>query len=182
MSLVRRSPERGTAPGGLVSERAVRSGDRRSGDSRGVVGERRGPGHPAALGSARETLDPVNGRFDARSGAILPDFGQDSGVSDVGRARSGSVPAGELDAHRELVEHLVRSTPLSEGEAGRVVAEVLGYFGESTEHFVRRRHGELQRRGMTNDRIFERVGAELAVRRVVPPALSARQLRRIVYG
>jgi hypothetical protein len=35
---------------------------------------------------------------------------------------------------------------------------------------------------MTNDRIFERVGAELAVRRVVPPALSARQLRRIVYG
>lgn len=92
------------------------------------------------------------------------------------------VPAGLPDAHAELVTHLVRSTPLSAGEAERVVAEVLGYFAESTEHFVRRRHGELQRRGMTNDRIFERVGAELAARRVAPPALSARQLRRIVYG
>lgn len=92
------------------------------------------------------------------------------------------MPAGLPDAHAELVSHLVRSTPLSAGEAQRVVAEVLGYFAESTEHFVRRRHGELQRRGMTNDRIFERVGAELAARRVAPPALSARQLRRIVYG
>lgn len=92
------------------------------------------------------------------------------------------MPAESLDAHPELVEHLLKSTPLSAGEAERVVAEVLGYFAESTEGFVRRRHGELQRRGMTNDRIFERVGAELAARRVAPPALSARQLRRIVYG
>ncbi|MFB9745239.1 hypothetical protein ACFFOU_29355 [Pseudonocardia sulfidoxydans] len=92
------------------------------------------------------------------------------------------MPADPLDAHVELVEHLVQSTPLSVGEAQRVVAEVLGYFAESTERYVRRRHGELQRRGMTNDRIFERVGAELAARRVAPPALSARQLRRIVYG
>lgn len=112
----------------------------------------------------------------------LPDIGQDSGASPLISARSGAVPSGPPDAHPELVEHLVRSTPLSAGEAARVVAEVLGYFAESAEHYVRRRHGELQRRGMTNDRIFERVGAELAARRVAPPTLSARQLRRIVYG
>ena len=112
----------------------------------------------------------------------MPDIGQDSGVSAPEWARSGAVPAGPSDAHPELVGHLVRTTSLSAGEAERVVAEVLGFFAEPVEQFVRRRHSELQRRGLTNDRIFERVGAELAARRVAPPALSARQLRRIVYG
>ncbi|WP_338051356.1 hypothetical protein [Pseudonocardia acidicola] len=84
--------------------------------------------------------------------------------------------------HDDLITHLVRSTPLSANEAARVVAEVLGYFGEPVEDFVRRRHAELQSRGLTNNRIFEQVGAELAARRVAPPSLSARQLRRIVYG
>ncbi|MCW0212496.1 MAG: hypothetical protein OJJ54_03985 [Pseudonocardia sp.] len=84
--------------------------------------------------------------------------------------------------HEDLITHLVRSTPLSRGEAARVVDEVIAYFGEGTEAFVRRRHTELQGGGLTNDRIFAQLGAELAARRVAPPELSARQLRRIVYG
>ncbi|GAA3210660.1 hypothetical protein GCM10010468_28770 [Actinocorallia longicatena] len=71
---------------------------------------------------------------------------------------------------------------MSRGEAARVVADVLAYFGEPVEEYVRRRHAEMQARGLTNDEIFKRVGAELAARRVAPPGLSARQLRRIVYG
>ncbi|MGH3614267.1 MAG: hypothetical protein ACRDRK_17095 [Pseudonocardia sp.] len=82
----------------------------------------------------------------------------------------------------DLVVHLVRSTPLSTGEAARVVAEVLGYFAEPVPEFVRRRHAELQDRGLTNDRIFAALHSELATRRFAPPLLSARQLRRIVYG
>jgi hypothetical protein len=35
---------------------------------------------------------------------------------------------------------------------------------------------------MVNTEIFERIGEELPHRAVAPPALSARQLRRIVYG
>jgi hypothetical protein len=89
------------------------------------------------------------------------------------------VPAGPYD---DLVEHLVRSTPLSAGEAARVVAEVLGYFSEELPDFVRRRHAELKRRGLTNEHIFAALSAELATRRVAPPAMSARQLRRMVYG
>jgi hypothetical protein len=89
------------------------------------------------------------------------------------------VPAGPYD---DLVAHLVRSTPLSPSEAARVVAEVLGYFAEPVADFVRRRHGELRRRGLRNEQIFEVLAAELAIRRVPPPELSARQLRRIVYG
>ena len=88
--------------------------------------------------------------------------------------------AGQLDD--ELVAHLVRTTPLSRSEVQRVVAEVLRYFDEPLEVFVRRRHRELRGRGLRNEEIYAVVGAELGARRVVPPELSARQLRRIIYG
>ncbi len=82
----------------------------------------------------------------------------------------------------DLVAHLSHTSPLSPGEAARVVADVLAYFAETAEDFVRRRHTELKARGLTNDQIFERVAAELPLRRVAPPELSLRQLRRVVYG
>ena len=85
-----------------------------------------------------------------------------------------------LDA--DLVAHLVRSTPLDEGEAERVVAEVQAWFTEPVADFVRRRHRELAARGLTNDRIFVTVGAELSGRLFPAPPLTARQLRRLVYG
>jgi hypothetical protein len=84
--------------------------------------------------------------------------------------------------HDDLVDHLVRSTPLQRGEAARVVLDVLAYFDETTEEFVRRRHRELQSGGLGNAAIFERIAYELPRRAVAPPALSLRQLRRIVYG
>ncbi|MER5639098.1 hypothetical protein ABT095_19290 [Kitasatospora sp. NPDC002227] len=84
--------------------------------------------------------------------------------------------------HEDLIAHLTRTSVLSPGEAARVVAEVLAYFSETTEEYVRRRHGELQARGLTNEKIFARLGAELAARRVAAPELSTRQLRRMVYG
>lgn len=82
----------------------------------------------------------------------------------------------------ELVAHLTRTSPLSAGEAARVVADVLAYFAEPAEEYVRRRHAELKARGLTNDQIFRRVAAELPLRRFTAPELSLRQLRRIVYG
>ncbi|MER5867381.1 hypothetical protein [Kitasatospora sp. NPDC002040] len=84
--------------------------------------------------------------------------------------------------HEDLLAHLTRTTPLGPGEAARVIAEVLAYFSESTEEYVRRRHGELQARGLTNEKIFARLAGELTARRVAAPELTARQLRRIVYG
>ena len=90
--------------------------------------------------------------------------------------------ASAVQAHEELVTHLVRTSPLSPSEAARVVAEVLGYFGESAQEFVRRRHRELKTGGLTNERAFALIAAELPARRVSPPQLSQRQLRRLVYG
>ena len=88
----------------------------------------------------------------------------------------------EVPADDDLVAHLVRSTPLTPNEAARVVAEVVAYYGEAVPDFVRRRHAELRHRGLTNDRIFDEITAELAARRFAAPPLSHRQLRRLVYG
>lgn len=84
--------------------------------------------------------------------------------------------------YEDLLDHLARTTALGPTEAARVVADVLAYFAESTEEFVRRRHRELQTRGLNNDRCFERIASELQQRRVRAPELSARQLRRLIYG
>jgi hypothetical protein len=85
-------------------------------------------------------------------------------------------------SHDDLIDHLVRSTALQRGEAARVILDVLAYFDETTDDFVRRRHRELQSGGLVNAEIFERIAAELPHRAVAPPQLSLRQLRRIVYG
>lgn len=82
----------------------------------------------------------------------------------------------------ELVRHLAESTGLPPQTAARVAADVIAYFHETTEEYVRRRHGELQRRGHRNAEIWATVTAELARRPVAPPELSERRLRRIVYG
>lgn len=84
--------------------------------------------------------------------------------------------------HTELIDHLVRTTGLPPAECARVVADVLAFFDETVEGFVRRRHAELRAAGLANDAIFRRVAEELRVRRVAAPDLSLRQLRRIVYG
>jgi hypothetical protein len=86
------------------------------------------------------------------------------------------------DVCGDLVDHLGRTTQMPAGIARRVVDDVVAYFGETAEAVVRRRHRELQAAGCANAEIFDRIAAELAVRPVKAPELSARQLRRIVYG
>jgi hypothetical protein len=82
----------------------------------------------------------------------------------------------------DLVDYLISTCPLSPAEARRVVADVLGYFSEPAEDYVRRRHRELKARGLTNDLAFDQIATEIPQRRYAPPEFSLRQLRRIVYG
>jgi hypothetical protein len=82
----------------------------------------------------------------------------------------------------DLLEHLTRITALPPRAAARLVDEVLTYFSESVEAFVARRHGELRAEGLQNDAIFTRIAAELRARRFTAPPLSARQIRRVIYG
>ena len=82
----------------------------------------------------------------------------------------------------ELVGRVAASTGLSPGEAARVVEDVIAFHAETVEAYVRRRHAELKTYGAKNDEIFGRLTAELEGRVVAAPALTERQLRRIVYG
>jgi hypothetical protein len=85
-------------------------------------------------------------------------------------------------ADRVLVDHLVATTGLTATEAARVVEDVLAFHDEPVEDYVRRRHAELKTHGARNAEVFARLTEELAHRVVAAPALSERQLRRIVYG
>ena len=92
-------------------------------------------------------------------------------------------PQGPPDPYpQDLVRYLAASTGLPQPTAVRVVADVATYFSETIEEFVRRRHAELRQRQHGNDEIWPLIAAELRGRRFAAPALSARQLRRIVYG
>ena len=82
----------------------------------------------------------------------------------------------------DLLDQLTRTTTLSRAEAQRVVEEVLVFFSEPIERFVKRRHTELQKAGYANPVIFERIQRELSFRRVAAPELTVRQIRRIIYG
>jgi len=82
----------------------------------------------------------------------------------------------------DLLAHLERLSRLDRHEVHKLVRETLDYFSESVEEFVARRHAELQAEELRNDAIFERIRAEIAERRFAVPALSERQVRRLVYG
>jgi hypothetical protein len=82
----------------------------------------------------------------------------------------------------DLIAHLARVTRLDRAEAEKVVAETLAFFAESVDEFVARRHAELQGDELKNDAIFARIQDELAARRFAAPALTARQIRRLIYG
>lgn len=82
----------------------------------------------------------------------------------------------------ELVDRIAGSTGLTSGEARRVIADVVAWYREPVEDYVRRRHRHLQTHGVRNPEAFAQIAGELAGRVVAPAPLSPRQLRRIVYG
>ena len=88
---------------------------------------------------------------------------------------------GVVPVDAALVDHLVAGTGLTPLEAQRVVEDVLAFYAEPVEEFVRRRHAELRTYGVKNAEIFARIAAELQDRLVAAPPLSERQLRRIIY-
>jgi hypothetical protein len=82
----------------------------------------------------------------------------------------------------EILDYLVRTSRLTRSEATRVVDDVLTAMNETPEEFIRRRHHALQAQGYSNDEIFPKLRLELSEWRFRADELSARQLRRIVYG
>jgi len=82
----------------------------------------------------------------------------------------------------ELVDRVASSTGLTPAEAARVVDDVVAWYREPVEDYVRRRHAHHRLYGKRNPEIFALIADELSGRLVAAPSLSQRQLRRIIYG
>jgi hypothetical protein len=82
----------------------------------------------------------------------------------------------------DIIDRVASSTGLPTGVAARVVDDVVAFYREDVESYVRRRHARLQAYGMKNPEIFATIADELTRRVVAAPPLTQRQLRRIVYG
>ncbi len=80
------------------------------------------------------------------------------------------------------MRHVEESSGLTSAEALRLVEDVLSFHDEPVEDWVRRRHAELKTYGAKNAEIFARLQEEVRGHVVAAPALSERQLRRMVYG
>ena len=87
-----------------------------------------------------------------------------------------------MNAEQALIDHLVATTGLPPAEAARVIEDVVAYFDEPVEAYVRRRHSQLKTYGAKNDAIYAQLAEELRRRVVAAPQLSERQLRRLIYG
>lgn len=87
-----------------------------------------------------------------------------------------SISVGEVERRLESV------LGLSRAQATRAVDEVLDSLGLEVDEFIARRHRELQAQGESNADIFERIAGELRALRFKAPELSARQIRRRIYG
>ena len=85
----------------------------------------------------------------------------------------------ELDA---LITHLCATTGLRRAKIRQLIADVAGFYDESIEQFVTRRHTELKAGGDKNEQIYGQITDELQQRRFAAPELSTRQVRRLIYG
>jgi hypothetical protein len=83
-----------------------------------------------------------------------------------------------LDVERRL-QHVLGLSP---ERAARAVAEVLDALDVDVDTFIAERHAELQREGLANPEIYERIAAELSGMRFKAEPLTARQIRRRIYG
>ncbi len=87
------------------------------------------------------------------------------------------------DVDPELADYLARSSGLAPDVCRRLVLEVLAQYSETLEDFVQRRHRELRSRsGLKNDQIYECILHEVQNRRFGAPDITARQIRRMIYG
>lgn len=82
----------------------------------------------------------------------------------------------------QLVEHLVRQSGLSKEAAVRLIGEIVALYSETPHSYIRRRHFELQKSGLSNERIYTIIAEELADHRFCCEPMTARQIRRAIYG
>jgi hypothetical protein len=84
-----------------------------------------------------------------------------------------------LDLARERLERLLGLDPV---RARRAVTETIDCLGQEVDEFIADRHRELRAQGARNEAIYETIAREIPTLRFAAPRLSARQIRRRIYG
>ena len=82
----------------------------------------------------------------------------------------------------DLIEHLSLHCGLDRSVAARVIEEVVAFYDEPVDAFIRRRHLELQAEGLSNSDIYESLQQAIESRPFAAPPMTARQIRRVIYG
>ncbi len=78
--------------------------------------------------------------------------------------------------------HLLSSYPVKPDHLDHLLEDLGEYFSLEPKEFICRRHNELQKDGLRNKEIYNRIQNELETRLFSTPSLSIRQIRRIIYG
>lgn len=81
-----------------------------------------------------------------------------------------------------LVTKLLDNYDVERGVLTRLVADIWGLTDCGVEDYIRRRHAELQAKGMRNEAIYRRLAVEISQGRFASSGFSERQIRRIIYG
>lgn len=87
-----------------------------------------------------------------------------------------------LYTDEHLINHLRRHSTLSETEALKIIEEIIAFYNETPQSFIRRRHYELQKSGMANAAIYTQIGHEIQGHRFISEPMTTRQIRRAIYG
>lgn len=82
----------------------------------------------------------------------------------------------------ELAEELSNRYGIELSLSERIAEDVLLYFNDTVEEWVRSRHYRLQHRGLKNEDIYRKISEEILERRFASRPLSIRQIRRMIYG
>ncbi len=89
---------------------------------------------------------------------------------------------GGVERERELLQHLKRTTGLTEAVLQKVLDEFQHWYAKDLPTWIRDRHRELQRQGLRNRDIYPRLREEAERTLIRPEPLSERQIRRMIYG
>lgn len=88
----------------------------------------------------------------------------------------------ESHLNTERRRYLEEKYSLEPEQLSLLIDDFWAFTEETVEDFVKRRHSELQREGLRNEAIYRRLALEASTGRFKSPALSLRQVRRIIYG
>jgi len=88
----------------------------------------------------------------------------------------------KIDLDVNFRNHLLNSYPVSEDLLDHILEDLGDYFAMDVKEFIGVRHQQLQKEGLLNSDIYNRIREELGTKRFAAPVLSVRQIRRIIYG